>query len=452
MRRDLIVNGNMWKVIFVIAGPMMFMNIMTYLYNIIDAVLVADIGAMETSAVAITNQIRGVLQAVNIGFSIPCTILLARLIGKDEIEKAKKLSNLLIVIALCLGFAVCMLGVFGTNAIMQISNVPQTLIAISQTYFAIQIITLGISIFNNVYLSFEKARGATVNIFYVNFIQIIIKILLTVIFVKVFNFGVTMVAMATLISTIVIFFYSVFRLLSKTYIFYFSKNNFSFDIKTTKSVFKLATPIFFGKFVFNLGKVISNSIVVVLGDTSVGALSISNNINAATTTITESMEEVLSVIISQNLGSGNKKRAINSFYIVLFINIIVSILGFVVCTIQMEQILSIFASNDADFYHKIYSILRYERFGVLALGVNSAVMGLLYGFGYTKASYMLNIARLFLFRIPILYYFVNHTNIGTTGVGIAMLASNLAVGIISAVFAVIFLIKIYRNKNITEII
>ncbi len=451
-KRELIINGSLWRVIIVIAAPMMFMNIMTYAYNIIDTILVADIGAMEASAVAITNQIKGVLHAVNVGYSIPCTILLARLIGQNEIEKTKKLSNLLIFIAAAIGLIISILGVIFSQLIMEISQVPQSLISISKVYFTIQILSVGVSVFNAAYLSFEKARGATINIFYINFVQIIIKITLSLLFIKVFNFGINMVALATLISTLVITVFCFTRLFSKTYVFKFSLKNLKFEKKSLKAVKNLSLPIFFGKFIFSSGKVISNAVVVSLGDTAVGALSISNNINAATTTITESMEEVLSVIINQNLGAGKKTRAIQAFYIVLCINIIISFIGVAVCTFQIEHLVSLFANIDSDFYNKIYTILQYERFGIPALGINSAVMGLLYGFGYTKASYILNTARLFLFRIPLLYCFVNFTDIGVKGAGIAMLVSNLAVGIISAVFGAVLLFRIHKTNDVNKLI
>ncbi len=452
IKRDLIVNGDIFKVILIVAGPMMFMNIMTYSYNIIDSILIADIGAMEASAVAITNQIKGVMQAVSTGFSIPCTILIARLIGKNDIGAAKKLSHLLIVLAAIIGIIISLIGIFGAQTIMQISNVPESLISIAKIYFTIQIVTVGVSVFNSVYLSFEKARGATINIFYINLVQILIKITLTVLFVKVFNFGINMVAVATLISTVSISLFCLIRLSNKNYVFRFSKKNFEFDKKSVVAVRNLAIPIFSGKFIFSAGKVITNSIAVSLGDTTVGALSISNNINASTTTVTESMEEVLSVIISQNLGAGKKKRALKVFYIVLFLNVIISIIGFSLCSLYLEHIVRLFAQTDIEFYEKIYTCVYYERFGVLPLGINSAVMGLLYGFGYTKASYILNISRLFLFRIPILFYFVNFTSIGIEGAAIAVMISNIAVGVISLILGIMLVIRIYKYDEVKEII
>lgn len=451
-RRDLILYGNLWKVLWVISGPMMFMNIMTYAYTIIDSILVADIGAMEASAVAITNQIKGVLQAVSVGLSIPSTILLARLIGRNDMEKTRALAHILTVLGAVVGAAVCGLGIFGARGIMILSRVPDSLIVIGQTYFTIQIVTLGITVFNNVFLAFEKSRGATANIFIINLVQIIIKVALTVLFVKGLGYGVTMVAVATLIPALGVMGYCILRLASKNYIYHFRWNELHFDGHSVRAVGKLATPIALGKVVFSAGKVIANTMVVAMGDTVVGALSISNSLSAGTTTITESTEEIMSVIISQNLGNQNKKRAMQAFFMVLGVNIGISLIGTIIYQFQIEQLVYLFASDDPDFYNKIYTIFNLERWGVIALGVNSAFMGLLYGFGYAKASYILSIVRLFLFRIPILYVLINMTDLGVVSAGYAMLISNAAVGAIAIVYGSYVLFKINRDGGVKEII
>ncbi len=451
-KRDLILNGNLWYVLLIVSGPMMFMNIMTYSYTIIDSILVADIGAMEASAVAITNQIKGVLQAVSVGFSIPATILLARLIGQNEMKRVRELSHILIVLAAIIGGAVCLLGIFGAHAIMLFTKVPESLISIGEMYFRIQVVSIGLTVFNAIFLAFEKARGATINIFTINLVQIVVKIFLTVLFVKVLHYGVTMVAVATLISTGVVTTYCIVRLAMPSYIFHFSIKEFQLNWDTIKAIFKLATPIFFGKFVFSSGKVIANTMVVKLGDTAVGALSISNSISAATTTITESTEEVLSMIISQNLGNNNLKRALKAFFMILGINIVISLIGLAVYQLQMDSLVLLFASDDPDFYNRIYSIFELECYGVVFLGINSAFMGLLYGFGYTRASYILSLARLFCFRIPVLYVFINMTDLGVASAGYAMLISNVAVGVIAIIYGAKVLYNIKKTGIVREII
>ena len=163
------------------------------------------------------------------------------------------------------------------------------------------------------------------------------------------------------------------------------------------------------------------------GQTVVGALGISNNIGGMVTNGLGSIEDSSSSIISQNLGNGNFKRAIKTFYYALTINLVLAVIGVLIISIPQVNvaIVNLFARDangviDQDFANMISEIFFYEKMGIITLGINSAVLGLLYGFGYTRLSMIINIARVFLFRIPSLWILQNYTDLGYKSVGIAM--------------------------------
>ncbi len=78
-------------------------------------------------------------------------------------------------------------------------------------------------------------------------------------------------------------------------------------------------------------------------------------------------------------------------------------------------------------------VYRFEAFGAVPLGVNAAVMALLFGLGKTKLTLLLNFARVFLFRIAVFWFLQNYTELGGESVGIVMLVSNLSSGILAAI-------------------
>lgn len=80
---------------------------------------------------------------------------------------------------------------------------------------------------------------------------------------------------------------------------------------------------------------------------------------------------------------------------------------------------------------------------ILALSVNAAVLGVLYGYGQTKMTMLLNISRVFVFRIPILWYLQTfHKEIGAEAAGISMGISNICIALASVACLVVFLWKI----------
>ncbi len=448
-RRHFMLTGKLWYVVFVIASPMILMNVMNFMYNLVDLTLVADISSLAVSAVATTNQIKNTANSVSQGLSIAATIILARSIGANDFEKAKKLSHMIMVFAFGACTMLCCIGIFLSEAIMSFCNVPESIIEISGNYFAVQMVTLGIGIFNAVYLSFEKSRGATSKIFTINFVLIVSKIILTVVFLKI-RAEIISVALATLVPNIFFLAFVIWRLGRKNYMYKFERKGLKIQKDDAKNYFKIVWPIFVSKFVFTSGKVISNSIASNLGDTVVGSMSVSNNLGAATTTITESTEETISVIISQNLGNNNPKRAVDVFYIILAFNIAVSLVGMLIYTIWMNNLVGHYAKDDPIFYETIYNVFKYERWGVLGLGVNSAMIGFFLGFGYTKMTFVLNIFRLFCLRIPSLYILTHFTTFGAEAVGISMLLSNGGIGIISLSIGLFCLHKVKVKYGLTK--
>ena len=84
--------------------------------------------------------------------------------------------------------------------------------------------------------------------------------------------------------------------------------------------------------------------------------------------------------------------------------------------------------------------------GIPFLGVNAACMGLIYGLGYTKLSLIFNISRLVAIRIPVvlimLYCFYDF---GPAGLGLGMMISNIGVGVISFIIAMICCARIKKR-------
>ncbi|MEJ5189986.1 MAG: MATE family efflux transporter, partial [Breznakiellaceae bacterium] len=192
-----------------------------------------------------------------------------------------------------------------------------------------------------------------------------------------------------------------------------------------------------------------NSMSAAYGSMAIGALGVSNRIGGLVTMPPIGFQEAEATIISQNLGNKNTRRAFETFKIVCTINIILGIFFFILMSICKDTLIHLFARGDPLFSQEIAKVYNYERYASGLLAISSSVMGLLYGFGYTRISMILNLLRLFVFRIPPLWYFQHYTNLKTEGLGLSMMISNMMMGI-SAIIAA--LLVIYRWKKETAVI
>ena len=455
IRRERILSGNLVGVIISICAPIFLYNLFNSFYAVIDAVVVARINPTSVSAVAMLSQINHLLSSLGSGVAAGGGIIVARIFGAGEMKEARYHSNQIIslssiIVALLL--AVCLPL---SLPIMRLSGVPDELISIGTGYFIVQIITLAFMFYNSVFMAMEKAKGNTNIMFWLNILAMIIKLSLSILFI--WGMGkkdIIWVAVATLIGQAVMFVILLLMMLGKDNVFAIRIDEFKLSRDVCKRIFAISFPIFLGKFIFSFGKVSINSMCRSYGPLVVGALGVSNNVNGIATNPINSFEEGTSTIISQNLGAGKEKRALQTFKYSFLMATALGVIGYVLIRFLLQdQIIGLYNQNAAaegaaEFLALIKSIHRYDSLSILALAVNSAVLGVLYGYGQTKMTMILNISRVFVFRIPTLWYLQTfHKEIGAEAAGISMGISNICITIASLVCLGIFLWKINRKKT-----
>ena len=121
------------------------------------------------------------------------------------------------------------------------------------------------------------------------------------------------------------------------------------------------------------------------------------------------------------------RRVLEAFGAVLAVNVAMSAVISGLELWQMDLLASLFDSGSAEFHEMIVLVYRYEALGAVPLAINSAVLALLYGLGKTRLTLLLNIARVFVFRIPVFWFLQNFTNLGEASVGVVMMVDRKSV-------------------------
>ncbi|MBQ7873362.1 MAG: MATE family efflux transporter [Clostridia bacterium] len=457
IRRERVLNGNLVQAIISICAPIFLYNLFNSFYSVIDAVVVARIDPTSVSAVAMLSQIQHLLSSLGSGVAAGGGIIVARIFGAGDMEKARFNSNqvislstviVILLLAICLPLAL---------PIMRLSGVPDELIAIGTGYFIVQILSLAFMFYNSVFMAMQKAKGNTKIMFWLNILAMVIKLGLSLLFIWVLDKkDIMWVAIATMVGQATMFVILLLMMLERDNLLALNFSEFKLDFSVCKKIAAISFPIFLGKFIFSFGKVSINSMCKAYGPLVVGALGVSNNVNGLATNPINSFEEGTSTIISQNLGAGNEKRALKTFRYSFFMATGLGIIGYILIRfILQDEIIGLYNQNElaegaAEFLQLIKSIHKYDSLSILALAVNSAVLGVLYGYGKTKMTMILNISRVFVFRIPILWYLQTfHKEIGAEAAGLSMGISNICIAIASLACLGIFLWRI-RSKKAEE--
>ena len=446
--REFSMNGPMWRVVLYVGFPLALYESLNQLFKILDTMMASHIGASAVSAVAYLSQINMMISAVGTGLAVGASIKVSQAYGAGDFMLVKKRVSTMFAMCGALGIAILLVLVPFTPEFLRLMNTPEEFIADGSTYFRLELFGMVITFFNNVYIAIERARGNSKRILILNTAVIVVKLGLTAWFVYGLGGGINMISCATIISQSLLLLAACINMNQKGNAFGFSLRAISIKKEVICPMLTLSFPVIVERIAFAVGKVIVNSMSTVYGSWTVGALGISNNIGGITTNPQNGFQEGGSSIISQNLGAGRPKRALLAFRGVLYIDMLFGLVIMTASLLCLNQLAGLFAGDNAEFAEMIKQIYRFEAVGAIPLGVNAAVMALLYGFGKTRVTLVMNFCRVFLFRVPVLWALQQFTDLGNVSAGIVMAVSNVASGVLAAVVGVIEIRRICNTYDV----
>lgn len=198
------LSGSITKGLLSLAIPIMIMNVMQNVFNIIDMTSLryfsndTSVGAVGTCGSLIT-----LCTSLLIGLSAGANIAIAKRIGAGDKERADKAVMTSILLSVTGGILLMLIGVTFAKTFLQMTNCPDSLLYRATLYFKIYFIGIPFLMLYNFLASILRATGDTKKPMYFLIIGGIIKVLFTIFFLTVFKLDVAGVALASTISNLV---------------------------------------------------------------------------------------------------------------------------------------------------------------------------------------------------------------------------------------------------------
>ncbi|MFI3253720.1 MAG: MATE family efflux transporter [Eubacteriales bacterium] len=449
-KRELILNGSIWQTLLVLGAPLALFNGLNLFFKLYDTLLASTISPMSVSVVSYLSQLNLMFTALGGGFAIGCSIKISEAYGSGDYALVHKRVQLLFAFAGLLSAVVLCMIPF-TSQFLKLTGTPEEFINSGTIYFALHLLDNVLVLFNTAYIAIERSRGNSTRILALNVGSMVVKMGLNTVFVLIMGYGIEMMAVATICSNSVVFFGGfIYQLCLKDRNGVFAVNfkEMKYESQAAKPMLKTSVPVVGEKVAFQLGKVAINGMCGVYGNLMVGALGVSNNISSMTMAPINGFQEAGIAMVSQNRGAGNEKRALKIFYTLLTMNLCAGVVGYMTSMHFLPVISSWFDSGDPEFNALICLTYFYEVNALIPLAINSAVMALLYGHGYTKLTLLINFSRVLVFRVPVLWYMQQVLNMGSESIGIVMMISNGATGIIAIIVTFFVVRKIKKENNL----
>lgn len=204
VRNVALTEGTIWKKLLIFALPLMLSNFLQQLYNTADLLIVGRfIGTEAQAAVGATGSLSNMLIGFFIGLSTGCAVVVAQMYGAEDEDGLYRMVHSSMSITLVSGVVLSVAGFFLSTPLLRLMNTPEEILADASVYLRIFFAGSIPSLLYNMGAGILRSVGDSKRPFYFLAVSSITNILLDLLFIAVFGWGVAGAAWATVISQII---------------------------------------------------------------------------------------------------------------------------------------------------------------------------------------------------------------------------------------------------------
>src|SRR5690554_3276582 len=141
-KSELILSGNMYKVIITLSIPIIINSLIQTLYNLADGLWVSRISSVHFAATALVWPVNFLFISVGMGLSIAGTALLSQLLGGGNLAGAEDYAAQLVSVTVLSSLAFTLLGYAITPSVVRWMGATGELAYLSTLYLRITFLDL----------------------------------------------------------------------------------------------------------------------------------------------------------------------------------------------------------------------------------------------------------------------------------------------------------------------
>lgn len=352
MTRGSILKSILYFTTFIFLG-----NLFQQFYNIIDSLIVGNVNGEDALAsISATGPICFMFIGLLIGVSSGFGIKMAHVFGAKKFDLLRKYHAMAIFLSFVLGSAITFLLLVFNNLILKFMNTPDNIYI--PTYIYIMIIYVGIvpTMFYNLCSSTLRAVGNGKMPLVFLIISSVTNIILDIVFVYYFSFGVIGAAIATVISQVFSVFISFIYIFKKYSFLKVSKRDFKIDKKIIFELLKQGIPMGLQFSITAFGVMVVQVELNKYGAEYIAGFGVSSKIQGIVMQLFIGLGIAISNFIGQNYGAKKFDRIKRGISYSTVISIIFSIIAIFLIKTFGNVIVESFVPNASYIMKKSASI------------------------------------------------------------------------------------------------
>ena len=392
--------GNPTKLILQFSLPLLAGNILQQLYNLVDTLVVGRAeGVTALAAVSSTGWLDWTLLGLILGLAQGFAIQIAHSFGAGDHAGLRQAAGHGMVLAITVVTALEIIAQFALRPVLTLMNTPADTYELTLLYLRIVFGGLPLVMGYNLFSGFLRSVGNSRTPLFAITCSAICNILLDVLFVVYFHWGVAGVAIATLISqalSCLICLVAVLRLP----IFKLSRSDLRLSRDVSFGLIKLGLPIAFQNLIISVGGLILQSVVNAQGFIFMAGYNAASRMQGLMEMAGTALRGAVSTFVGQNYGAKKMDRVRLGLRISVQIAVLMALVVGGAVILCGKPLLRLFIQDDPAIVEQVlvygYRFLCFMGASLFALYLLFVLRSALQGLGDTVTSMFSGVLELFM--------------------------------------------------------
>lgn len=308
---------NFYNKMFAIAVPIMLQNLMSSLLNMIGTVMVGVLGEAQLAAVGLANQVFFVFFLLIYGINSGCGIFIAQYWGCKDEDNISTTVGFSVVVGAVVGLLFTLVALYMPRQIMQLFTVDNAVIEYGIIYMRFVSLSYVLTSISIAYMFAARNIGDVKGPMMISAVSLIMNGAFS--FILIFGYlgfprlEVEGAAMATVLARLVeavALVYWVYVVRKNKVISPRLKDIKRLNFKYIKNILITAIPVILNDVFWAVGMAMYSAAYARIGTTAIAAIQIANTIQNIFIVISIGLASSCAVIIGNEIGSGDKEKAI----------------------------------------------------------------------------------------------------------------------------------------------
>lgn len=304
-----ITEGVIWKQLLLFFFPILIGTFFQQLYNTVDTIIVGQfVGTEALAAVGTTGTVINLLVGFFVGVASGATVIISQYFGANDRENLSKSVHTSMALAVTGGVVIMVIGIVTARPTMLAMGVPDDIMDDAVLYMNVYYLGIIGNLIYNIGTGVLRAIGDSRMPLYVLIVCCLANVILDLLFVVVFHWGVFGVAFATILSQLISAVLLMIRLMGtqEAYRVELCKIRFHKDI--LKNVVRIGLPAGLQSVMYSFSNILIQASINSFGTTAIAAWAAIGKIDGFIWMVMNAFGIAVTTFAGQNFGARQYDR------------------------------------------------------------------------------------------------------------------------------------------------